>query len=70
MLDYSGLWELMEKNGVTQYYLLKYCGIDNKTLANMKKNGNITLLTVEKIYKALNSKGIHCTLDDIVKFTD
>jgi DNA-binding Xre family transcriptional regulator len=70
VLDYSGLWELMEKNGVTQYYLLKYCGIDNKTLVNMKKNGNITLLTVEKIYKALNGKGIHCTLDDIVKFTD
>lgn len=70
MLDYSGLWELMEKNGVTQYYLLKYCGIDNKTLANMKKNGNITLLTVEKICKGFSSKGIDCTPNDIVKFID
>ena len=70
MLDYSGLWELMEKNGVTQYYLLKYCGIDNKTLANMKKNGNITLLTVEKIYKGFSNKGIDCTPNDIVKFID
>lgn len=39
MLDYSPLWKLMEENDITQYYLLKYCGIDNKTLANMKKNG-------------------------------
>lgn len=70
VLDYSGLWELMEKNGISQYYLLKYCGIDNKTLANMKKNGNITLITVEKICKALNRKGIPCTPNDIVKFTD
>ena len=70
MLDYSGLWELMEKNGVTQYYLLKYCGIDNKTLANIKKNGNITLLTVEKICKGFSNKGIDCTPNDIVKFID
>lgn len=70
MLDYSPLWKLMEENDITQYYLLKYCGIDNKTLANMKKNGNITLLTVEKICKAFKSKGIVCTPNDIVKFTD
>lgn len=49
MLDYGPLWKYMEENGYTQYYLLKKVGIDNKTLANMKKNGNITLLTVEKI---------------------
>lgn len=65
MLDYSPLWDYMKKNGYTQYYLLKKVGIDNKTLASMKKNGNITLLTVEKICKALK-----CTPNDIVKFTD
>lgn len=70
MLDYSPLWRLMEENEITQYYLLKYCGIDNKTLANMKKNGNITLLTVEKICRAFNSRGIDCTPNDIVRFKD
>lgn len=65
MLDYSPLWQYMQENGYTQYYLLKHVGIDNKTLANMKKNGNITLFTVEKICKALN-----CTPNDIVRFTD
>jgi Predicted transcriptional regulator len=65
MLDYSPLWEYMKENGITQYYLLKKVGIDNKTLANMKKDGNITLLTVEKLCKALK-----CTPNDIVRFTD
>lgn len=65
MLDYSPLWKYMKENGFTKYYLLKKIGLDNKTLANMKKNGNITLLTVEKICKALK-----CTPNDIVRFTD
>lgn len=70
MLDYGPLWKLMDDNGISQYYLLKYCGIDNKTLANMKKNGNVTLFTVEKICKAFRSKGIDCTPNDIVKIID
>ncbi len=65
MLDYSPLWELMEKKGVSKYYLLKYCGIDNKTLKSMRENGNITLLTVEKI-----CRGIQCSPSDIVRFVD
>lgn len=65
MFDYSPLWKYMEENGISQYYLLKKVGLDNKTLASMKKNGNITLLTVEKICKALN-----CTPNDIVSFRD
>lgn len=63
MLDYSPLWETMKKNNFSQYKLLKT--IDNKTLDSLKKNGNITLLTVEKICKALN-----CTPNDIVTFTE
>lgn len=65
MLDYSPMWNFMKENGYTQYYLLKRGGIDNKTLYNIKKNGNITLLTVEKICKAFN-----CTPNDIVSFKD
>lgn len=65
MLDYSPLWRKMEEEGISQYYLLKYCGIDNKTLSNMKKGGNITLLTVEKLCRALK-----CTPNDIVSFRE
>lgn len=62
VIDFSPLWETMEREGVTQYKLLK-SGIDNKTLDTLKKNNNITLLTLEKLCKILN-----CTPNDIVRF--
>ena len=54
----------MEKKNISQYHLLKR-GIDNKTLDAIKKNKNITLLTLEKLCKILE-----CQPNDIVKFTD
>ena len=54
----------MEEKGVTQYRLIKL-GIDNKTLDSLKKNNNITLLTLEKLCRILD-----CTPNDIVKFTE
>ena len=62
MLDYSPLWETMEKNSISQYQILK-SGIDNKTLDSLKKGKNITLLTLEKICAILN-----CTPNDVVRF--
>ena len=48
MIDYSPLWETMRQRHVTQYQLLQQ-GIDNKTLDALKKNKNITQLTLEKL---------------------
>lgn len=48
---------------ISQYKLLK-SGIDNKTLDTLKKNNNVTLLTVEKLCNILD-----CTPNDIVRFT-
>ena len=62
MIDYSPLWETMKERGVTQYRLLQR-GIDNRTLDALKKNKNITLLTLEKLCVILE-----CTPDDIVRF--
>lgn len=62
IIDFSPLWETMEREDVTQYKLLK-SGIDNKTLDTLKKNNNITLLTFEKPCNTLN-----CTPNDIVRF--
>ena len=63
MIDYSPLWEIMKKKQISQYTLLK-SGIDNKTLDSLKKNKNITLLTLEKLCIILD-----CTPNDIVRFT-
>ena len=64
IIDFSPMWQTMDKKGITQYRLLK-SGIDNKTLDTLKKNNNITLLTLEKLCNILD-----CTPNDIVRFTD
>lgn len=65
MIDFSPMWKLMKEKRISQYYLLKKVGIDNKTLYSIKKNGNITLLTLEKLCRAMQ-----CTPNDIVRFID
>ena len=62
IISYEPLWKTMENKGISQYFLLK-SGIDNKTLDSLKKNKNVTLLTVEKLCHLIG-----CTPNDIVEF--
>ena len=64
IIDYSPLWETMRRQQVSQYMLLK-SGLDNKTLDSLKKNRNITLLTLEKLCRILE-----CGPEDVVRFID
>lgn len=64
IIDYGPLWKTMQARQVTQYQLLK-SGIDNKTLDALKKNKNITLLTLEKLCTILNY-----TPNDVVMFKE
>ncbi len=68
MIDFGPLWDTMRERQVTQYHLLQ-SGIDNKTLNktldSLKKNKNITLLTLEKLCKIIG-----CTPNDIVEFKE
>lgn len=64
IIDYSPLWKTLKERNITQYQLLK-SGIDNKTLDSLKKNKNITLLTVEKLCNIIG-----CTPNDIVEFKE
>jgi putative transcriptional regulator len=64
VIDYSPLWETLRERRITQYQLLK-AGIDNKTLDSLKKNKNVTLLTVEKLCRIIG-----CTPNDIVRFVE
>ena len=64
MIDYSPLWKTMEEKDISQYRLLK-AGIDNKTLDAIKKNHNITLLTLEKLCRILE-----CTPNDVIRFVE
>lgn len=64
MIDYRPMWKYMNTHGISQYYLINH-GIDNKTIYNIKRNENITMLTLEKLCKAMD-----CTPNDIVCFRD
>ncbi len=52
----------MRQRNISQYHLL-HSGIDNKTLDSLKKNKNITMLTLEKLCTIIG-----CTPNDIVRF--
>ncbi len=62
IFDYAPLWETMRKKNVTQYQLIKQV-IDNKTLDSLKKNRNITMITLERLCKIID-----CTPNDVVRF--
>ncbi len=62
VVDYSPLWETMKRKGVTQYALIQ-SGVDRRTLDWLKKNKNVTMLTLEKLCSILE-----CTPNDIVRF--
>lgn len=64
MIDFSPLFETMREKGISQYKLLKM-GIDRKTLDSFRNNRNVTLLTVEKVARLLNTDIQH-----IVKFKE
>ena len=64
LFDYSPLWATMKQKGVTQYQLLKN-GVDNKTLDSLKKNKNITMVTLEKLCRIVG-----CTPNEVVRFVE
>ena len=64
MVDYSTLWDTMRKRGITQYMILQDKVLDNHTLDRLKKNMNITLITLERICTYLD-----CTPNDVIRFT-
>lgn len=64
MIDYTPLWRTMEEKGISQYKMIEM-GIDRRVLDSLRKNKNITALTIEKLCKVLD-----CTPNDILEFKD
>ena len=63
MHNYVPLWETMKRKNFSQYRLLKQ-GIDNRTLYRLRKNQNVTVVTLEKLCMILD-----CEPNDIIAFT-
>lgn len=52
----------MKRKKITQYRLIQDGILDNKTLDRLKKNENITVVTLERICRALD-----CDISQVVK---
>lgn len=65
MIVFNKLWETMEQQGVSTYWLREQCGIDSKTIRRLKANENIETKTLDKLCNAL-----HCQLEDIAEYIE
>lgn len=63
MLDYSPLWKTMKEKQISQYDLINQ-GIGKSLLERLRKNQNITALSIEKLCLILD-----CTPNDILSFS-
>ena len=64
MIDYSPLWQTMKQKGVSQYQLIN-CGIEKRLLERLRRNQNITVISIERLCRILE-----CTPNDIFTFVD
>ena len=63
MISFDRLWSLMEKRGVSTYFLREKAGIDSKTIRRLKTNENTETKTLEKLCAVLQ-----CRLEDIAEY--
>ena len=64
MIRFDKLWEMMEKNHISTYYLREHCGIDSKTIRRLRANENTETKTLNKLCAVLG-----CRLEDIAEYT-
>lgn len=64
MIDYTPFWDTLKEKRISQYYLIQH-GISTRTLDALRKNRNITILTLENLCRLLN-----CTPNEIISFQD
>lgn len=62
MIDYTPFWRTLKEKKISQYYLIQQ-GISTRTLDSLRKNRNITVLTLEMLCRLLD-----CTPNDIISF--
>ena len=65
MIKFDKLWDTMEKQKISTYYLREKCGIDSKTVRRLRANENIETKTLDKLCSVLN-----CRLEDIAEFVE
>ena len=65
MITYNNLWNVMKKQGISQYALINHYGISPAQITRLKRNESVSTHTIDVFCKIL-----HCDVSDIMKFTD
>ncbi|MBQ8640614.1 MAG: helix-turn-helix transcriptional regulator [Clostridia bacterium] len=63
MIVYAKLWQTMKERGISQYKLEKEYNFSRGTLNTLRKNGNVTVYTLDTLCRILN-----CRLEDIAEY--
>lgn len=63
MISFERLWLTMEKKNISQYKLIKDYGISSGQLDRLRKNGNVSTYTLDRLCDILD-----CGLDDIAEY--
>lgn len=64
MIDYSPLWETLQKKNISTYRLITEYNFSKGTLDSLKHNRNVNLLTIENLCRILQ-----VPIENIVKIT-
>ena len=62
MFTYDKLWQTMKERGTSQYKLEKDYNISRGTISTLRKNGNVTVYTLDTLCQIL-----HCRIEDILE---
>ena len=63
MISYDNLWNVMKKQGITQYALIKQYNVSPGQITRLKQNESVSTHTIEMFCKILN-----CEVEDIMKY--
>ena len=63
MIVYTKLWQTMKEHGISQYKLEKDYNFSRGTRNTLRKNGNVTVYTLDTLCRILN-----CRIEDIVEY--
>lgn len=65
MIIFDKLWETMKSRNISQYKLIQTYHISNGQLDRLRKNGNISSYTMNRLCQIL-----HCRLEDIAEYRE
>ena len=63
MIEYTKLWETMERKGITQYALIKRFGVSPAQITRLKRNEHVSTHTIDRLCAILN-----CNVEDIMEY--